>query len=175
MRDDRLDQAAARARRVELEDLVGGRLEPADLLQVDDGVDHADEDQPVVGAQHFLGRDGGHELAVALDLGEEGVGQLAQPGLLDASCRPAGHCGSTIISTEYSRGSPNCSIAGRRSGSSQRLNATTKRTPAMVIGMPTQVSSNMCMLCPLAEMSMPLTSRLVAVEIIVTVPLRTAA
>jgi hypothetical protein len=173
VRHDRFDQASVRARRVELEDLIRRGSEPADLLQVDDGADDADEDEAVFGAQHDLGGDGRDDLAVTLDFSETYSG-LAQPRLLDGLAANAPF-GSTSISTEYSRGSPNCSATGRRSGNSQRLNAMTNRTPAIVIGIPIHVSSNMCMLRPLAEMSMPLTSRFVAVEMMVTVPLSTAA
>jgi hypothetical protein len=57
--------------------LVGGGLEAADLLQVDDRADDANEHQAVIGVELHLWADGRHDFAFALDLGEESIRQLA--------------------------------------------------------------------------------------------------
>jgi hypothetical protein len=59
VRDDGLDETPPRPRRVELEDLGGGRLQAPDLLEVDHRTDHADEHEPIVGVEHHVRRDGG--------------------------------------------------------------------------------------------------------------------
>src|SRR5690606_6068495 len=59
VRDDRFDQNAPGARAVEFERLVGGRDEAGKLLQIDDRLDHADEDQAVTTLQPKTRTDGG--------------------------------------------------------------------------------------------------------------------
>src|SRR5262245_41227045 len=47
-RNDGLDETALRTTAVQLENLVGRRRQAAYPLQLDDGLDNADEDEPIV-------------------------------------------------------------------------------------------------------------------------------
>ena len=83
VRHHRLNERPFRAGIVEFEDLVGGRTEAADLLQLDDGIDNAYKDKAVACFQSLGGRHGRDHMPAAVDLHEKQPVESAQARLLD--------------------------------------------------------------------------------------------
>ena len=81
--DDRLEKHPLRPRTVELENLVGGRPQATDFLELDDRIDHAHEHKPVARLEPLGGCHGRHHVAAAVDLHEEQPLEPAEPGLFD--------------------------------------------------------------------------------------------
>src|SRR5690606_18836301 len=82
--DDDLDETALGTGRVELEELVRRRIQTAHAQEVDERLDDADEEQPIVRAYRLRRRDGRNQHAFSIDLREKRAGQIAEARLLDA-------------------------------------------------------------------------------------------
>ena len=177
LRDDRLDQAPLRPRRLQVEHVLGRRHQAANPLQLDDRLDDAHEQQPVAGPQHFARRNGGNRVAVAVDLGEEQPGRCRRPAL-SIVLPTSGLSASTCISTVYSLGSSlraqgGAAVGQQVAGGEDDIDSADERRRHADPG--DVEHAELVLHSPSVLMTMPWTTRFVLVPISVIVPPRIAA
>ena len=71
--------------RIELEELIGGGVEPLPAVEGPHRIDISDEHESVSLSQHLVVRHRRYHVVSADQLGEKGAREMAQPRLLDRS------------------------------------------------------------------------------------------
>src|SRR5699024_5150396 len=86
-RDNRLNKKMYASRGVELEQLVGGRVQSLGLLKIYDRIYNSGENESVIALQRYLGIHGRHDLPIPIYFNQKKTGEITQPRLLDRLSR----------------------------------------------------------------------------------------